>query len=128
MRRIRLLPAGAFAGWDLHPLKSAALSRRTRQADIADRDGGRCSLGIADLWISHSRRASGVKRAIGPTACQTTAPKMLIQQLRSLERDGVVSRVLYPVVPPKVEYSLTMIAESRRQGAKAAQDCAEPRF
>jgi DNA-binding HxlR family transcriptional regulator len=80
---------------------------------------------------------------------------MMIQQLRSLERDGVVSRVLYPVVPPKIEYSLTtrgqglcpaldellawaqqrkgqlvagMIAESRRQGAKAAQDCAEPRF
>jgi DNA-binding HxlR family transcriptional regulator len=33
--------------------------------------------------------------------------KMLIQQLRSLERDGVVSRLVHPVVPPKVEYSLT---------------------
>jgi hypothetical protein len=32
---LRLLPAGAFAGWDLHPLESAALSRRTPQADIA---------------------------------------------------------------------------------------------
>jgi hypothetical protein len=29
-----LLPAGAFAGWDLHPLESAALSRRTGIADI----------------------------------------------------------------------------------------------
>jgi hypothetical protein len=29
-----LLPAGAVAGWDLHPLESAALSRRTPQADL----------------------------------------------------------------------------------------------
>jgi hypothetical protein len=29
-----LLPAGAFAGWGLHPLESAALSRRTPVADI----------------------------------------------------------------------------------------------
>ena len=30
---LRLLPAGAVAGWDLHPLESAALSRRTPEAD-----------------------------------------------------------------------------------------------
>jgi len=33
--------------------------------------------------------------------------KMLIQQLRDLERDRVVARRVYPEVPPKVEYSLT---------------------
>ncbi len=33
--------------------------------------------------------------------------KMLIQQLRELERDGIVSRTVYPQVPPKVEYRLT---------------------
>ncbi|ALM53033.1 winged helix-turn-helix transcriptional regulator [Halomonas huangheensis] len=33
--------------------------------------------------------------------------KMLIQQLRQLEKDGIVTRRVYPQVPPKVEYTLT---------------------
>jgi DNA-binding HxlR family transcriptional regulator len=47
-------------------------------------------------------RFSDLERAI-PAVTQ----KMLAQQLRQLEADGIISRKAYPVVPPKVEYRMT---------------------
>ena len=57
---------------------------------------------IFHLFDRGTSRFSELERAI-PGVSQ----KMLIQQLRDLERDGIVSRKVYPQVPPKVEYELT---------------------
>ncbi|MBQ6995397.1 MAG: helix-turn-helix transcriptional regulator [Lachnospiraceae bacterium] len=38
--------------------------------------------------------------------------KMLAQQLRELEKDGLIARTVYPVVPPKTEYNLTEFGQS----------------
>lgn len=40
------------------------------------------------------------------------SPRMLSGTLRTLEADGLISRKVYPVVPPKVEYRLTDIGDS----------------
>jgi len=57
---------------------------------------------IFHLFAQHVMRFSELERAI-PAVSQ----KMLIQQLREMERDGIVARTVHPQVPPKVEYSLT---------------------
>jgi len=48
--------------------------------------------------------------------------KMLTQQLRELEADGIVQRVVYPTVPPKVEYSLTGYGRSLKRALRAICD------
>lgn len=62
---------------------------------------------IYRLGIDGTLRFSALKRLI-PSITQ----KMLTQQLRELEADGVIHREVYPQVPPKVEYSLTELGQS----------------
>lgn len=62
---------------------------------------------LFQLFGSNVRRFSELERAI-PGVSQ----KMLIQQLRQLELDGVVTRIVHPQVPPKVEYHLTEWGQS----------------
>lgn len=56
------------------------------------------------LWhLSENKlRFSELNKAI-----QSVTPKMLTQQLRELEANNLIHREVFPVVPPKVEYSLT---------------------
>lgn len=50
------------------------------------------------------------------------SPRILTAQLRELEQDGVIVRKVYPVVPPKVEYSLSKAGESLKPLIRAMQD------
>lgn len=64
---------------------------------------GRWKLRILfQLFGGQVLRFSDLERAVSGVT-----QKMLAQQLRQLETDGIVSRRVYPEVPPKVEYSLT---------------------
>ena len=73
---------------------------------------------VADKWTTlvivalaqGTKRFQQLKREIGGVT-----QKMLTQTLRTLERDGLVSRNAYATVPPRVEYSLTPLGESLTQ-------------
>ena len=70
---------------------------------------------IADKWTAliiqvlaqGTKRYATLQREIGGIS-----QKMLTQTLRSLERDGLVQRTVHPVVPPKVEYTLTRLGRT----------------
>ena len=74
---------------------------------------------IHHLLVEQPRRFSELERAI-PGVTQ----KMLIQQLRALEADGVVHREAKPVVPPHVEYSLTEFGRALEPALNALHDWA----
>ena len=56
---------------------------------------------LRDLLTGTKRYNELTKSVVGISA------KVLTENLRELESDGIISRKVYPVVPPKVEYSLT---------------------
>lgn len=70
---------------------------------VLEKIGGKWKMPI--LWRLSQRsvwRYGELKRDLG-----NISHKMLSQQLKELEQEGLITRTLYPVVPPKVEYSLT---------------------
>jgi DNA-binding HxlR family transcriptional regulator len=70
--------------------------------DLLDRLADKWSLLVVELLGSSTRRFSDLRREI-----DGISQRMLTLTLRQLERDGLVSRTVYPVVPPRVEYALT---------------------
>ena len=71
--------------------------------------GGRWKVPVVWHLFAGTMRFSELRRSL--PGC---TPKMLTQQLRELEADGIVTRKVYAQVPPKVEYSLTERGQSLR--------------
>lgn len=73
-----------------------------RARAILDRVGDKWSVFVIDRLGQGSHRFSELRRGIdGVTG------RMLTVTLRGLERDGLVSRTIHPVIPPRVDYELT---------------------
>ena len=69
--------------------------------------GGRWKVLILRELFQGVKRFNELQRAVNGIT-----QKMLTQQLREMESDGIVHREIYLQVPPKVEYSLTPLGES----------------
>lgn len=66
---------------------------------------------------------SGTKRYNELTKSITeVSSKVLTEQLRDLENNGIIKRKVYPEVPPKVEYSLTELGETLRPILESMQE------
>lgn len=76
---------------------------------ILARVGDKWSVLIVMALRDEPRRFNDIKRAIG-----TISQRMLTLTLRSMERDGMISRTVYPTKPPRVEYELTKLGHSLR--------------
>jgi DNA-binding HxlR family transcriptional regulator len=75
---------------------------------VLDRVGDRWSLLILRALGQHTcLRFTELGRQI-----PDVSPRVLAQTLRRLEQDGYVSRTVYPVVPPRVDYELTALGRS----------------
>ncbi len=75
--------------------------------DVLDRISDRWSMLALVLLSGGTLRFSELKRSIGDVS-----QRMLAQTLRGLERDGYISRKVYPTVPQRVEYTLTPLGSS----------------
>jgi DNA-binding HxlR family transcriptional regulator len=73
-----------------------------RAREVLQRVGDKWSVYVIDLLGQGTKRFTELHRTIdGITS------RMLTVTLRGLERDGIVTRTIHPVIPPRVEYALT---------------------
>jgi DNA-binding HxlR family transcriptional regulator len=86
---------------------------------------------VADKWVvavlyvlsGGTKRYGELQREIGDIS-----QRMLTRTLRDLERNGLVRRKVYPVVPPMVEYSLTPLGDTMNGVLKSVCDWSTQNF
>ncbi|WP_049558024.1 winged helix-turn-helix transcriptional regulator [Nonomuraea sp. SBT364] len=81
---------------------------------ILDRVADKWSLLVIALLDCESLRFSQLRREI-----DGVSQRMLSVTLRQLERDGLVSRTVHPVVPPRVDYALTPLGRTLHETIKS---------
>ncbi len=101
-------------------------SHKRRQAPpcpvrvVLDRVGDKWSVFVVKRLGSGSKRFSELRRSI-----EGISQRMLTLTLRGLERDGFVTRTVFPTVPPRVDYELTALGQTLLEPVKALAAWAE---
>jgi DNA-binding HxlR family transcriptional regulator len=104
----------------LHKPK-APYAERCPIRDVLDRMGDRWSmLVLLTLGDAGTLRFTALKARI-----DDVSQRMLAQTLRRLEQDGLVSRTVYPTIPPRVDYALTPLGRSFLKPLKGLIDWAD---
>jgi DNA-binding HxlR family transcriptional regulator len=80
---------------------------KCRIREILDRIGDKWSLFVIFRLGDGPQRFTALKRTV-----DGISQRMLTVTLRGLERDGIVSRTMYPVIPPRVDYALTPLGHT----------------
>jgi DNA-binding HxlR family transcriptional regulator len=78
-----------------------------RSREVLARVGDKWSIYVIDQLGHGTRRFTELRRGI-PDVSQ----RMLTVTLRGLERDGIVTRTMHPVIPPRVDYALTPLGRT----------------
>lgn len=94
-------------------------SRHCPSRQVLDRIGDRWTVLVVGALNDGPLRFSQLAARI-----DGVSQKMLTQTLRALQRDGLVTRTVYPQVPPRVEYELTEAGHTLQEPLKALEDWA----
>ncbi|WP_067490520.1 winged helix-turn-helix transcriptional regulator [Actinomadura hibisca] len=87
---------------------------------VLDRIGDKWTVLVVLVLLDGRRRFSELRDTVGGVT-----PKVLTQTLRTMERDGLLTREVFAEVPPRVEYELTGLGRSLQVPIRAVSDWAE---
>ena len=87
---------------------------------IRDRIGDKWKVLILRDLLPGTKRFGELKKSVG-----NITQKVLTAQLRDMEESGLLTRTVYPEVPPRVEYTLTDLGRSLKPILDAMQDWGE---
>ena len=90
---------------------------------VLDRVADKWTVLVLGLLEGGPQRFNRLRREV-----EGLSQKMLAQTLRSLERDGLVTRTAFPTVPVTVEYALTPLGRTLATALRPLMDWAEARF
>ena len=82
--------------------------------EVLNRVGDKWSIFVVALLGGGPRRFSDLRRRI-----EGISQRMLTLTLRGLERDGIVTRTIYPTIPPRVDYALTPLGKTLLEPVQA---------